>query len=549
MDRTDVRQVAVVCQQLFHTSVPGRGFLILKSAGVVESLVPHVAEPIDPFGVASYGEGRAQYLLEAGGVSYAAISYLKKTLDDHSRPFIFNHTLIVSRQDYLRLGAHPQALESAFVTPQTFTFTGPSVDPLSVDVPSSPPALPSEEDLQRVRKHLPDPRGLTLLLSTLEAGRPLDMAVAGGEQEALQLVYSLLRVLPVPLRAIPFASFAPRVEYRGKFLLTAVPTNTRGATSQITSQPWGSQPSQAVVEMAQAVQAVDLAKLAAVWEMFEMVRLFADGLEAASGHLVAGRTKAAEAQLHQMQAMLSSSALKEEQKAQYQDMVLRLHLQRGSTEDFLAALQESTGVPDKLARIGQVVNDASVSPAFKHQLIGQCLQRYNPREPGLQPLLQFLAGNPAALPELVRAETVPLDRLLLALAVSRPLPTDLLGPLFQFDCSPRVLDTFERKQGRPYFVLCLDQLSRLQAFDASAQGFVASTLQRYIEGVRDGCNQVFRGLARQQWNTYARKVVHVLQGAGSIAALQKLAATWRADTASQKWNELLRKLRDVTGGA
>jgi hypothetical protein len=190
----------ISCEHFIYSSLPGRGLTILKSNSFDVPL-----EIRDPFGVTSayqrkyledFKEARSQKNFVLNGRPVIGISYLRNTLDDFSRKGIFNHTIIITQEDYIKLGAHPEILEDKFIKNIDKNFD-PTSRLVPIQIDEKQPILTKEDllILQYFEKEL------LHIIDNLIRGSKVVIRIANSMGEPIKLVYSLLKVLPPTVRS------------------------------------------------------------------------------------------------------------------------------------------------------------------------------------------------------------------------------------------------------------------------------------------------------------------------------------------------------------
>lgn len=189
----------------------GRGLTIFKTEGL--DMSSNLKDLKDPLGSTStyqrsefldkFNEARVLKKIITNNIPEVAISYLKRSLDDFSRAVIYNHTIIISEENYRILDAYPEIFEKHFIK-EVNKSDSLQLDLIKINEKSKESTLPNEIDLNIILKYITEKEKLIYIIDSLINKNKVAIKIDESSEDAIKLAYSLIKVLPPMSRLLPF---------------------------------------------------------------------------------------------------------------------------------------------------------------------------------------------------------------------------------------------------------------------------------------------------------------------------------------------------------
>lgn len=199
----------LICPHLIYAPIPKIGITLLKSSEIKDIHIPEwmYKAPHRRLGVAISLD-----FFPVNNRNKVAITHLKAVKDELLRDFIMSHTILIDEEEYLKFGAHPILVESSFITSIEQIPITKSLEPIRIDPPTQQ-MMPDETDISTIKRYIRDPSVLSFILYRLINKEKVNIEINGSDNDSLKLIYSILKLMPGPLRLRSFSSIQSHREY------------------------------------------------------------------------------------------------------------------------------------------------------------------------------------------------------------------------------------------------------------------------------------------------------------------------------------------------
>ena len=534
--------MTVICEHFVHTSLPRRGFVTLASPGLTPALVKALTPPFEP---SKIDVGISVTLPEESKGGRVAVSYLRRHEDEYRRPFIHNHTFLAPRDGYVELGAHPRAFDRWYLDLDRFGVEQP-VEPIAIEPDANASSKPSRDDLRRVGDSFPREGLLADVVSAIESGQQRRVTVTGTPRQAIDLVYSLLRVLPLSLRSFPFATFEPPGGHRLKYLLTVLHAGGDGKAVHVATSSSARRPAKITVDLERAVLQADESRVASAWAAFDHRHRIFQALSLARKQLLSGELEPAASTLSRAAKPLQGPDAQQDEIKEYQTLYLELTKKTNKLDAYWTALNHPSVLGNKPATAGKVLEESGVAPEFKTGLAFKSLLAYDPPDLQKHGIVAFILRDPDSLISEVAGGRLSLASALKVLLSDSAQWMPLLLTLFQFDVSAKTIESHEGSDTPPRFIDYLNDLAALEGLGHPGPATVkrmleifTGRLQAAFDNELKKLDHARRGGLSDLRPRYAAQTLALLRRSGATEKVARLAVAVNSKVSRRRWSKML----------